>query len=81
MSTTFTVSEKGLVSCTECGAKEHLMRWTEGDALALVRGTFSWRCEKCCLVAQIAHAEERAAALPALRKRLKEIEECETPNE
>lgn len=42
-------------------------------------GGLRW-CEPCCLSVQIAHAEERAEALPELRRRLAELTTSEVPN-
>jgi hypothetical protein len=58
--------------CATCGKRPGTRRW--GDALALSHGGGALRCEPCVLRAQIAHAEERAAVLPELRQRLKELE-------
>lgn len=54
--------------CAHCGERPATERW--GDALALTHGGAQLWCKVCVLEAQIAHAEERAAALPELRKQL-----------
>lgn len=54
--------------CASCHKREGTLAW--GDALALTHGFAARWCEVCALTAQIAHAEERAAALPGLRARL-----------
>jgi hypothetical protein len=55
-------------ACENCGERRGTVRW--GDALTLTHGFALLWCEVCALTAQIAHAEERAAALPELRDRL-----------
>jgi len=57
--------------CVKCKIREATK--LVGDAMVLNHGGGSWWCEVCLLEAQIAHAEERAAALPDLRLKLEAL--------
>jgi hypothetical protein len=52
----------------ECGRMKVAIAWTTGSALDVVHGNYHWICKLCALEKQIAHAEERASALPQMRK-------------
>lgn len=54
--------------CAECKERPGVIKW--GTDLEAIHGMYSWRCEVCALLAQVAHARERAAALPDLEARL-----------
>lgn len=61
--------------CASCGLHPGTRKWVgEGGSLAMNHGFYEMRCEGCVLRAQIAFAEERAAALDELRLRLAEWE-------
>lgn len=55
-------------ACANCKKREGTVKW--GDALSLSHGFAQMWCHVCALEAQIAFAEERAEALPELRRRL-----------
>jgi len=55
--------------CSKCGKRPGTERWETADFRHP-----TWRCELCCVRAQVDHARERAAALPALESRLAELE-------
>jgi hypothetical protein len=52
-------------------------RWSM-SSMEFARGYYSWRCERCCLVDQLAHARERAKEIPIMEARLAEL--GATPN-
>lgn len=62
------------VNCHRCGVKTRLTIFAEG-ALALMHGHRSYLCRLCLVRIQKAHAEERAAALPALREEFIKLKE------
>ena len=65
-----------VVMCQNCGKRPGTTRYVaDGGVMALVHGGYAWWCLLCCLDAQIAYAEERAAALPELREQRRELEE------
>lgn len=58
--------------CQNCSQREGTVKW--GDILAVTHGFGQMWCLRCVLEAQIAHAEERAAALPDLRAQLEALD-------
>ncbi len=70
------------IDCKNCGDREASVKWTgDGGVLALVHGAWQPWCSICVLKTQIEHAEERAAALPELRRELEEAldeDRCDT---
>ena len=54
--------------CPKCSEREGTIRF--GDALSLTHGGAKLWCRRCVLRFQVAHAEERAAVLPDLRREL-----------
>ena len=57
--------------CDNCHQREGTLPWVgDGGALAMIHGMARMWCEHCVLEAQIAHAEQCAADLPALRDQL-----------
>ena len=65
--------------CQNCGKHAATMWFSrEGGVLAHIHGCSSAWCECCVLRAQVAHAEERTAALSGLRERLERLDagEC-----
>lgn len=61
--------------CANCWKEPGTERW--GDALAFSHGFEVLWCKRCVLTTQIAHAEERAAALPELRARLAALDDTQ----
>ncbi len=66
------------VLCAKCGTRPGTMKWAT-DATAFARGWSTMRCERCCLVEQIAHARERAGELAKMEARLAEIDAGDAP--
>ncbi len=66
-------------ACQTCHCRPATQVWTEG-ALAMVHGAYAYRCELCCLRDQLKHAQERAADIPTLEDRIKELEKIEIAN-
>lgn len=63
-----------MTPCANCGKREGTIQYVgDSGALGLVHGFFELWCEACVLDLQIKHAEERANALPELRKRRAEL--------
>ena len=57
--------------CERCGIRQGTQDWVgDGGALAAVHGFSSRYCEQCVLECQIDYAEEAAARLPGLKKKL-----------
>ena len=66
--------------CRSCRRREATVNWVgDGGVMAYVHGAYQRWCNVCAVRAQIAHAEEAAASLPALRAELAaaEAEEVE----
>ncbi len=61
----------GLV-CFKCEKRPATIWWSEG-AMAYVHGAKAPICEACALAMQLAHARERAAAIPEMEARLEEL--------
>jgi hypothetical protein len=57
--------------CERCQKRPATETW--GDAFVVAHGGGLRWCLPCCLETQIAHAEERAEALPEMRRRLAEL--------
>jgi len=65
-------------NCTKCLARPGTHNWVgQGDALSYIHGLYEKWCEICVLEAQIKHAKERAAELPAMEEKLKALLEKE----
>ena len=62
--------------CENCGHREATVRWAgDSDSLSIARNPqhlTDW-CERCCIEAQLEYARERAKAIPALERRLREL--------
>lgn len=54
--------------CATCGDRPGTELW--GSGLDLSRGTLVMRCQVCVYTDQLAHAQERAAEIPKLKRRL-----------
>lgn len=60
--------------CANCGEREGTIQWLgQGGMLALTHGFYSMWCEVCATRAQLVYAEERAAAIPELQRKLQEL--------
>lgn len=63
--------------CANCGEREGTQKWVaNGGVMDLIHGFYEMWCEVCCLTKQIEFAEERAAEIPVMRARLKELTEA-----
>ena len=54
------------ILCGKCRTYPGMKVWTD-SMLSYVHGQYACWCERCVLDAQIAHAEQAAEQLPALR--------------
>jgi hypothetical protein len=59
--------------CVECKTRP-ATKWMSEGAMAFVHGARSPWCELCLVRAQLKHAQERAAEIPALEAQVKELE-------
>jgi hypothetical protein len=68
------------VICPNCNKRTGTVKYSEGgSALDFIHGFYDFWCEECVLTKQIAFAEERAAALPDLRRRLAAVAAGSSP--
>lgn len=58
--------------CAKCHEREGTQKFGESGTM-IARGFYEMWCERCVLLTQIEHAEQRAAVLPELRARLAEL--------
>jgi len=62
-------------TCASCQERPATLWWVgDGGTLAITHGMKVPWCERCCVSAQLKHARERAAEIPALEAKLKELE-------
>lgn len=60
--------------CEHCGQRPATVIWIgEGDMLTYAHGGGSNWCERCCVEEQLEYARKRAAEIPALEQRLREL--------
>ena len=65
--------------CSNCNIRPGTETWVgNGGTLAVVHGCYTRWCKRCCLVAQIAFANESAERLPGLKRQLAEIDAAES---
>jgi len=60
-------------TCPKCNKRKSTTRWADGE-LALTHGWIIYICEICAVTEQLEHAKERAAKIPELEAKLKELE-------
>lgn len=60
-------------TCQNCHSRPATVNWTgEGGTMDFIHGQYQRWCELCALRAQLKHAQERAAAIPELERRIAE---------
>ena len=57
-------------TCSSCKVRPASLIW--GSPMEVIHGGGEWRCDVCAITEQLAHARERAAAIPELEKKLDE---------
>jgi Zn-finger nucleic acid-binding protein len=67
-----------MVICANCKVREGTNIWSEG-AIAYVHGCYSMWCDRCVVDAHLTHARARAAEIPELERRLKELDSQSLP--
>ncbi len=58
--------------CDNCKRRESTTWWSQ-STMDFVHGFKSAWCKICCLEKQLEHAEERAAAIPEIKRELEEL--------
>lgn len=56
--------------CKTCSTRQATKWWTNDGIMAAIHGGAIPRCERCCIVDQLAHARKMAAKIPELEARL-----------
>ena len=57
-------------TCDNCHKRQATEIWAPGGTLAYIHGIYSRWCRYCVCEAQLNHARERAAEIPALEREL-----------
>lgn len=60
--------------CENCGTRPGDCLWVgDGGTLAVAHGLGAWWCNRCIVEAQLKYANERAADIPRLERKLAEL--------
>ena len=64
--------------CSKCKTRVSTIQWVgDGGFIAGIHGMWTPYCEHCALEDQLAFARERAAAIPEIERKLKELLDAE----